>query len=78
MGRELRTRFKIQDKVKIVSVVHPPMCSQHWAVGQVGLIRRVFFDLFGVVFVVEVRHPINKMCFAIECRKVKRVQEKKG
>jgi len=75
MGRELRTRFKIQDKVKIVSVVDPPMCSQHWAVGQVGLIRRVFFDFFGVVFVVEVCHPINKMCLVVECRRVKRVKQ---
>jgi hypothetical protein len=78
MGQELRTRYKIQDTVRVVSVVNPPLCSMHWAVGQVGLIRRVFFDLFGVGFVVEVCHPANKMCFAVECRKVKRVPEAKG
>jgi hypothetical protein len=39
------------------------------------LIRRVFFDFFGVVFVVEVCHPINKMCLVVECRRVKRVKQ---
>jgi len=80
MGRELRTRYKIQDTVRVVSVIDPPrdLDNIHWAVGQVGILRRVWFDLFGIGFFVEVCHPMNKMCFLIECRRVKRVQEKKG
>jgi hypothetical protein len=77
MGRELRTRYKIQDTVRVVSVLEPPrdLENVHWAVGRVGLIRRVWFDLFGIGFLVEVCHPISKICLVVECRKVKKVKK---
>jgi len=71
MGQELRTRYKIQDMVRVVSTTEH---STSWAEGLVGLIREVRFNLIGPKFIVEVCHPENKMCFQIECFRVKRVK----
>jgi hypothetical protein len=71
MGKELRTRYKIQEEVKILSVIRD---EDKWAIGWAGLIRRVWFDLFGLGFVVEVCRPLDKKCVTIECRKVKKIK----
>jgi hypothetical protein len=71
MGQELRTRHKIGERVRVLSVMKE---SLDWANGCVGSIESVHFDATGVWFVVTVKQQNNPkfvdLVFGVETRKI--------
>jgi hypothetical protein len=79
MGKEIRTRYRIQDEVKVLEVVHDVSSDQvcygtRWAVGLTGLLRWVLFDQLGPIFGVECYDKKRDFIKTVSCRRVRLVK----